>query len=254
MVYNKEGALAAWAYDQFYSSDKIGDHSFFEQLIREAGGPALEIGFGTGRLLAPYCRLGLEVDGIDASPEMLARCKAKVEGAAYAPSLWLQRMEMLDLKRRYALIYAPFRAFLLVPERGAAFEALSRFRRHLQPDGWVALSMFVPSYELTARQRGQVEVLADRPAGGGRRLLVSASTRNQLIEQLKEVVFRYEIVEEDGRVSEVEIERIKLRWYFRWEFQMMLERVGFGDVRVLGDHSHEPLREGHRDMIFLARA
>lgn len=37
------------------------------------GGPALELGIGTGRLALPLARQGIPITGIDASPEMLAR-------------------------------------------------------------------------------------------------------------------------------------------------------------------------------------
>jgi SAM-dependent methyltransferase len=38
-----------------------------------AGGPALELGIGTGRLALPLARRGIPVTGLDASPQMLAR-------------------------------------------------------------------------------------------------------------------------------------------------------------------------------------
>jgi len=41
------------------------------------GGPVLEIGCGSGRLLAPLARAGYEVTGVDQSPEMLARAEAR---------------------------------------------------------------------------------------------------------------------------------------------------------------------------------
>ena len=39
----------------------------------EAGQPALDAACGTGRLLIPYLRDGLDVDGCDISPDMLER-------------------------------------------------------------------------------------------------------------------------------------------------------------------------------------
>lgn len=40
----------------------------------------LEVGCGTGRLLVEVCIKGYKVDGIDASPDMLAQCNKKILG------------------------------------------------------------------------------------------------------------------------------------------------------------------------------
>ncbi|HEV2070236.1 MAG TPA: class I SAM-dependent methyltransferase, partial [Acidimicrobiales bacterium] len=44
------------------------------------GGPVLELGIGTGRLALPLLERGLEVHGVDASAEMVARLAAKPGG------------------------------------------------------------------------------------------------------------------------------------------------------------------------------
>ena len=44
------------------------------------GGPVLELGVGTGRLALPLATRGLEVHGIDASPAMVERLRAKPGG------------------------------------------------------------------------------------------------------------------------------------------------------------------------------
>ena len=44
---------------------------YFRRFV-EAGQPALDVACGTGRSLVPYLRAGLDVDGCDISPDMLA--------------------------------------------------------------------------------------------------------------------------------------------------------------------------------------
>jgi len=47
-------------------------------LVADAGGgPVLELGVGTGRLALPLAERGLDVTGLDDSPEMLGRLRAK---------------------------------------------------------------------------------------------------------------------------------------------------------------------------------
>ena len=61
----------------------VDDIPFLLRQAAEAGGPVLEIGCGSGRLLVPLIRAGFDVTGIDSSPEMLARAELRL--AAESP-------------------------------------------------------------------------------------------------------------------------------------------------------------------------
>jgi ubiquinone/menaquinone biosynthesis C-methylase UbiE len=52
-----------------------GDRAFYRDIIRASGQPALDIGCGTGRLLLDYLADGIDIDGVDVSPEMLDICR-----------------------------------------------------------------------------------------------------------------------------------------------------------------------------------
>ena len=49
--------------------------AYFQQQIEQYGQPVLDAGCGTGRLLIPFLRAGLDVDGCDISGDMLAYCR-----------------------------------------------------------------------------------------------------------------------------------------------------------------------------------
>jgi 2-polyprenyl-3-methyl-5-hydroxy-6-metoxy-1,4-benzoquinol methylase len=51
-------------------------------------GPVLELGIGTGRIALPLAARGLDVHGIDASPAMVAKLRAKPGGGTASPSRW----------------------------------------------------------------------------------------------------------------------------------------------------------------------
>jgi SAM-dependent methyltransferase len=53
------------------------DRPFYLAAIRQFGEPALDVGCGTGRLLLDYLAQGVDCDGVDNSPEMLALCRQK---------------------------------------------------------------------------------------------------------------------------------------------------------------------------------
>lgn len=97
-----------------------------------AGGRLLDLGCGTGNATAPAVERGFDVDGLDASPEMLEVARAKLPHAAFH----LGDVRDFELPDRYALVYSVFDALnnLLSDE---AFVAMARqVRRHLEPGGW----------------------------------------------------------------------------------------------------------------------
>jgi ubiquinone/menaquinone biosynthesis C-methylase UbiE len=77
------------------------DRVFYREVIRQAGEPALDVGCGTGRLLLDYMADGVDVDGVDNSPEMLALCGQKAEKLRLKPNLYEQEMASLALPRRH---------------------------------------------------------------------------------------------------------------------------------------------------------
>ena len=80
-----------------------------------AGGPLLELGCGTGRLLIPLLSTGVEVSGLDASAAMLEVANQKREQLSpeLASRLQLHQGEMsnFELRKEFALILIAFRSF-----------------------------------------------------------------------------------------------------------------------------------------------
>jgi ubiquinone/menaquinone biosynthesis C-methylase UbiE len=71
--------LVARHYDAINAELRGGsqDAAFYLSLARESGGPVLELGCGTGRVLLPIAREGIPCVGIDASRDMLDVLRAK---------------------------------------------------------------------------------------------------------------------------------------------------------------------------------
>src|SRR5262245_37241751 len=72
------GESVAARYDT--SVEDMFDHAVVDPTVRllaalASGGPALELGIGTGRVALPLSRAGVEVHGIDLSTAMLARLR-----------------------------------------------------------------------------------------------------------------------------------------------------------------------------------
>ena len=72
-----EYTFVAKFYDFVVPYRERQDVAFFVEMAREAAGPVLEIGCGTGRVLIPTARGGADIVGLDPSSKMLSFCREK---------------------------------------------------------------------------------------------------------------------------------------------------------------------------------
>jgi SAM-dependent methyltransferase len=62
------------------------DLPYWLKVGREAGGPVLDLGCGTGRILLPLLEAGVDADGVDLHRPMLAYARRKAEATGPASS------------------------------------------------------------------------------------------------------------------------------------------------------------------------
>ena len=110
-------------------------------LIRKYGEPALEVGCGTGRLVLDYVAQGIDIDGVDNSPEMLAICRDKAKALDLTPMLYEQYLETLSLPRKYHIILITSSTLQLIIEPAMVKQALQRAHDQLLPGGVVVATM-----------------------------------------------------------------------------------------------------------------
>lgn len=116
-------------------TSKWPDRPFYLEMIRRAGEPVLDVGCGTGRLLLDYRAEGIDIDGVDNSPDMLAICRDKAQGAGIDVQVYQQHIEELELPRSYRTILIPSSTIQLVVDPDAALAAMVRIRNHLFAGG-----------------------------------------------------------------------------------------------------------------------
>ena len=97
------GLVARW-WAEFNASDPA-ELAFYRGIIERNGQPALDLGCGAGRLLLPLLSTGLDVDGCDISPDMLAFCREGAAKQGVTAILYQQAMHDLELPRRYQTIF-----------------------------------------------------------------------------------------------------------------------------------------------------
>ena len=106
------------------------------------GGPALELGIGTGRIALPLHEKGVSVQGIDASGEMLGKLRAKPGGTEI--ELTTGSFAQFDLVEQFGLIYVVFNTFFALLSQDEQVECFASVRKHLAPDGVFVIEAFVP--------------------------------------------------------------------------------------------------------------
>jgi SAM-dependent methyltransferase len=216
---------------QFYDLDK--PHAppealaFYLRYAEQATGPILEPMCGSGRYLLPMLELGLPIEGVDASPDMLHACRENGRRRGLAPVLFEQFLDRLDLPRRYHLVLIPAGSFGLITEPDEVRESLRRLHSHMVPGAVLLLQVErpLPEAEQPETWRGR---WVTRPDGA--KIVISQLSRYSAAGSVLRSVHRYELIK-DGRLLEVECEELDERLYEPEEFRALLEASGFTAIQ-----------------------
>lgn len=237
---------------------------YFRGFIERFGEPALDVACGAGRLLVPYLRAGLDVDGTDISPDMIRLCAERLEAEGRRARLYVQPMHELDLPRRYQTILV-CGGFALGGSRAHDQEALHRLHQHLLPGGAMVLDYYLPYKDADEwrcwpnEARGRLpetwpeEGTRKRTADGDEIELLIRLAALDPLEQVATREIRARLWR-DGRVVEEEEHVLLERLYFRNELLAMLTLAGFGEIEVLSDHTAEAATAESGVLVFVARA
>ncbi len=239
-------------YDGAYATvTSLGaDVAFYKALAVAGGGPVLELGCGTGRVLLPIAAAGLPCAGIDASPAMLDELRRKPGGAGV--TLACARMESFDLPgRRFALIYSAFRAFQHLDTVEQQLACLARVREHLAPGGVFAFDVFNPRLDLLATETRPEEFdLTFRQ--GDREVQRLVATRYDRARQVSHVTMRY-IESGGGAAPQEKVVAFTMRWFWRFELEHLLQRAGFREVTIHGDFDRSEVGPASPAYVVVAR-
>ena len=234
------------------------DVDFWVDAARAAGGRTLELGCGTGRVLLPLARAGLEVTGLDRSAGMLDRCRANLarepDDVRARARLHEADMREFDLGERYAAVLAPFRSFQHLTTIDDQLRALRAIHRHVDDGGRLVFDVFNPNYHylVDPRRSEEREDTPDTPLPDGRRFRRTARVVEvRAVEQISQVEIAYYITDASGRTDRV-AQAFPMRWYTRAEIEHLLARTGFALRQVYGDYDSAPLTDGSPEMVVVA--
>lgn len=243
-----DGAL----YDALLGNFPYG-RDFYVSLARQAGGPVLDLCCGTGRILLPCLQAGVDIEGVDSSPGMLAQLAAKAQAIGLAPRVQLGQMANFQLARRFALIFIPFNSFCHNLTTAEQIDTLTRCREHLLPGGQFAMDGFFPGLSyLSVRDGERVLEGETRDERTGVRYRGWDTRRFDRVRQIQHSLNEIEELDAKGRVVATHRSAHSARWTYLGEMELLLRVAGFARWQVDADFDGTPLTQETDGMVVRA--
>ncbi len=237
------------------------DVAFFVDEAVRSKGPVLEVGCGTGRVLIPTARAGVEIVGLDSSPRMLEECSRhlRTEPSSVQQKVTLVPGDMrrFDLGRRFSLITIPFRPFQHLLTVEDELSCLERVRHHLADEGRFIFDVFNPSLdalvtqtlgEETDPQEGEFTTPDGRRVE--RRFVIVAADR---FAQINDIELVYYVTHPDGHTERL-VHAFRMRYLFRFEVEHLLARAGFVVEQLYAGYDRSAYGSTYPgELVFVAR-
>lgn len=235
---------------------------FFLKEIARFGQPVLDVPCGTGRVLLPLLRAGIDIDGCDISADMLRHCAAKAGREGFSPNLYQQPMHAFALPRKYKMIYI-CDSFGLAGSRDKDLETLRRCHAHLESGGALLVNI---EAEYTSAESWDGWLSSKRqmlpepwPKEGHRKIGADGSEfvdrfRYVEIDALEQSYTRQVRLEkwQSGTLVASEESSLRGNMYLKNELLLMLQLAGFQEITVRGDYTDLPATSEHEELIFTA--
>ena len=248
-------ALYDWEYRR-----RRDDVRFYRTLAGERGGPVLDLGCGTGRLLLPLLADGHVVVGLDRAPAMLARAAARIAraGAARRRRALVVRGDLRALpfkRRRFSFAVAAFHTVQHCESDGELLRFFRGAAAALLPGGWLAFDTFAPT-RLFLERRGPSGATRFRDPRSGRPTIYTES--HTLDGKVLAMTFRYAPVAVPGDRTRRRARTVSLRHRLLQprEIEALLVRAGLELIASWGGFDGRPLDphdERGEQHIYLAR-
>jgi SAM-dependent methyltransferase len=253
MMYN---AIAPY-YDLLHA-DLIEDVEFALALAEITGGPILELGCGTGRILLEIAKGGFEVTGLDSSEEMLAIARDKVaaEPTSVRDRVSLETQDIADfqLAERFGLAILPYNTLMHLNPPGLAF-CLGCVHRHLHRGGALLIDVDNPIDVHDPGQDGLL--LLDRSAydsGRDEDIILMVSSSGDVQKQTRDTLWIVDASPTGGGPLKRTIARATLHYYFAHQLNQILESARFELVAQYGDYDRRPYDHESSRLLLVANA
>src|SRR5271155_1794502 len=146
------GERIAEVYDLFYGK-RDNPETIADFLAPLAGKRrALELGIGTGRIAIPLAARGVRVMGIDSSPAMVAKMRAK-PGGADIPVVIGNFADVKVTGGGFGLVYIAFSTLFALRNQDEQLRCFQRVAKRILPAGAFVVEAFNPDHSLLAQRQ-----------------------------------------------------------------------------------------------------
>lgn len=243
----------ARVYDLQHSTH-ADDLPFYLALARQmpADQAVLELGCGTGRVMAPLLQAGRRITGVDESAEMLALARAHF-GTNPQAELLQADARAFKSEARFGLALIALNTFLHNLTRDDQLATLRSARAHLVEGGHLAVDL-PPNDELAFQPDDGVEQLEATLIDPQTHSRISKWVASRVYWATQEQELTYRIQEERDGQTQQQVVAFRLRHVFRHEMELLLLQAGFAAPRWFGDYQMHPYVDDSPRMICVARA
>jgi SAM-dependent methyltransferase len=252
--------VAAKYYDGAYGAMRdLVDAPFYLNLAKDFGGPVLEIGCGTGRVLLPIARAGIEIHGVDNSGPMTGILKESLarENPEVSSKVTLHSGDMREfrLNRRFPLVIIPFRPMQHMHTVADQVCALTSAAVHVAEGGTLAFDVFYPKFEVLPLGIGEERLEAEWPSPFDPETVIRRYFRKDAVDKINQTysltfIFRSY---RKGKVVLEEYDTLKMSYYTYPHLRALFLLAGLEPVAEYGSFAKTPLDNSAEEMIFLLR-
>lgn len=242
---------------EFYDLEHAGFRDDLDLLLSIAdivGGPILELGCGSGRVLLPLAEAGHDVTGIDQSPSMLERARAALSEHPTQGTVSILQGSMREADSvpggPFGLVIFSLNALMHLSAAEQQV-ALGAANRALDPRGQLILDLMLPTPEHLAALAGGPSLEGTWELPDGSVVDKWAYRSIQHTTQIIDTVLWYDRVADDGVVHRTRT-RFPLRFVHPSELELMLERAGFTEIRMYGSYELDPLDDASDRLLVTA--
>lgn len=235
-------------------------------LAAQAGGPILELGCGTGRLLLPLAEDGHQVTGVDNSEAMLARCRAvlevetatSVQTAAHS-RVTLVQADMMALDKAVGTLSEPFALAILSYNtlmhlsHNQVAGLLRQLRPYLTENGRLFIDVANPFMLIETAETSHLtlENQFTDPQNGDY-ILQFATTRLDDTAQICHVTWIFDASPAAGGPIQRHLSQMDYHYFYPHELELALQTAGYHLQHLWGSYDQTPFVEESERLLLLA--